>query len=310
MTYGSAISAGGSPPVETTCTPANGSTFNPGPTTVTCTAVDAKAASQSCTFTVTVTVPQQIALTRFRAFGDSITAGEIVTEGFGGFKTLKVDPVLAYPKDLYDMLASRYTAQLSTLTVLNDGVSGEGTLCGYLRLTNQASGTDCVTHSVLITQYQALLLMEGSNDIFSQESIAPAVDNIRQMVRYAKNNGVRVYLATIPPQSTAIGSGPFCPARNGGLPYVPSYNTQLRNLAALEGVPLVDVYTALSTNLSLYIDCDGLHPTAAGYTRIAQEFYTTLQQTLEVKTTGVPTLTTVAAPGIVQTVPRPGPRRK
>jgi lysophospholipase L1-like esterase len=270
--------------------------------------VDAKAASQSCSFTVTVTVPQQISLTRFRGFGDSITAGEIVTEGFGGFKTLKVDRTLAYPKDLYDMLASRYTAQLSTLTVLNDGVSGEGTACGYARLTRQTAGTTCDPGlSVAINQYQVLLLMEGSNDIFSQESIAPAVNNIRQMVRFAKNNGVRVYLGTIPPQSTAIGSGPFCPARNGGLPYVPSYNSQLISLAFQEGVQLVDVYTALSTNLSLYIDCDGLHPTAAGYTRIAQEFYNSLQQTLEVKAPPVPTF---PAPGIVQTLPRPAPRRK
>jgi lysophospholipase L1-like esterase len=312
VTYGTAVGAGGSPPVQVACAPTQGSTFNPGTTTVSCTATDAKSASQACAFTVTVTVPPTLSLTRFRAFGDSITAGEILSEGDSfGFRTLKVDVNLAYPKDLYNLLTSRYTAQTQSIAVLNDGISGETTSCGALRLMNGASAPACNPGSgTLITSYQAVLLMEGSNDVTNDDaSIGPALTNIDKMVSYAKSNSVRVFLASIPPKA-GVTNG--CPARNDGINNVPTYNNGLRGIAINRGVTFVDVYTDLNANLSVNIDCDGLHPTQAGYQVIANTFYRAIQQTLEVKTTALPTpatLETTRPPAGVPRIQPPARRR-
>ena len=74
------------------CTPSSGSTFPLGATTATCTATDARQRTASCSLTVTVTEPPLISLTRFAAFGDSITAGEdgtfaVTNQRNGFFKT-------------------------------------------------------------------------------------------------------------------------------------------------------------------------------------------------------------------------------
>lgn len=290
VTYGTATSTGGTPPVQIVCTPPSGSVFNPGATTVSCAATDSRNATKACTFGVTVTVPPRLSATEFVAFGDSITAGEVVSENAVGFRSLRVDPTLAYPTDLNNMLSARYTAQ--AISVVNKGASGESTADGRTRLPLAIASVG--------VPVQALLLMEGSNDITSDPStIAPAANNIDQMIAYAKARSIRVYLASIPPQSTSITNG--CPTRDGGIAEVAAYNTALRKVAANEGVNFVDVYAALNSNLALYIDCDGLHPTPQGYTRIAQEFFNAIQSTLETTSAAPPVLTAgvTAPPAIV-----------
>ena len=60
-------------------------------------------------------------------------------------------------------------------------------------------------------------------------------------------------------------------------------NTQIASMAASEGVPLVDLYQAFSGQLNTLLDEDGLHPSDAGYEKIAQTFYETIRQRLEVQ---------------------------
>ena len=80
------------------CSPASGSVFQVGSTTVTCTATDQRQRTDTCAFTVVVTVPPKLNLTTFVAFGDSMTAGEVVSEGsVPGFHVLAIDPGAAYP---------------------------------------------------------------------------------------------------------------------------------------------------------------------------------------------------------------------
>lgn len=70
--------------------------FNAGATRVVCTATDSKNITASCSFNVMVTIPPKIGATAFVAFGDSITAGEVRSEGSSaGLHTLKVDPIKA-----------------------------------------------------------------------------------------------------------------------------------------------------------------------------------------------------------------------
>src|SRR5438105_4350597 len=76
ISYGTATSTGGAPPVTISCSPASGSMFPVGSTTVTCSATDQLGRSDACTFAVTVTEPPRLAVTTFLAFGDSMTWGQ------------------------------------------------------------------------------------------------------------------------------------------------------------------------------------------------------------------------------------------
>ncbi len=86
VTYAVPSPAGGRAPATVNCSPASGDVFPVGPTRVTCTATDAAAATATCTFDVTVARVPQLTRTRFLAFGDSVTAGEVTAPvaGLGG----------------------------------------------------------------------------------------------------------------------------------------------------------------------------------------------------------------------------------
>jgi lysophospholipase L1-like esterase len=45
--------------------------------------------------------------------------------------------------------------------------------------------------------------------------------------------------------------------------------------------PSSSTYAALATDLTRYIGVDGLHPTEAGYQRMADEFFVRIRATLE-----------------------------
>ena len=277
MSYGTPTVAGGSTPFTgPTCTPGSGTGFSVGSTTVTCTVTDFKARASSCTFGVTVLSPPRLSLTRFLAFGDSMTSGEVVSEG--RVRPRIVDPALAWPNDLNRNLAIRYRTQQPF--VVDAGISGETTAQGAARIAS----------TIAAGRYEVLLLMEGANDIVGGTlAIAAAANNMQSMVRAGKSAGLRVYLATLPPQNpnacTGSAAFPGCISRNGGAPFVVPYNNALKVIAAAESVTVVDVYPAFNGDVTTLIDFDGLHPTGPGYQVIADTFFKSIQQTLEVPVT-------------------------
>jgi len=278
MQYPAATSTGGTPPTQVVCTPASGDVFNIGTTKVNCTATDSKAVTASCSFNVTLTIPPKISQTAFVAFGDSMTAGEIVSEGsvavtLGGVTTwvrpLVVDDPKSYPTLLQNELRARYTGQAGAIAVRNAGKSLEKAVEGVSRLPTIVDGG----------AYKVLLLMEGVNDFPDYQS---ALGAMRNMVEYGKRRGLLVYLATVPPENPNTNA---CGKRGGNWAFVDPYNDGLRSLASSEGVQLVDVNAAFGGDTTTLIDCDGLHPTPAGYQVIADTFYKSIQQTLEVAST-------------------------
>ncbi len=277
--YGTATSTGGTAPVQIACTPANDSVFDIGAKAVSCTATDAKSVTDTCSFTVTVTTPPKISVTRFVAFGDSMTAGEVVSEGsVGGIRAMVVDFAKSYPNLLHGLLAGRYTGQAGAIVVGNAGFSGEQTSDGLRRLPSVIDGG----------AYDALLLMEGANDFPNYQT---ALGNMRSMVQYGKRRSVRVYLATLPPEDQFHTT---CINRGKNQAFVAPYNDGLQAIANAENVTLVDVFTAFGGDTTTLIDCDGLHPTPAGYQRIADTFFTSIKATLEVPATATPTVTGAA----------------
>jgi lysophospholipase L1-like esterase len=275
--FPAATTTNGAPPISVSCTPASGSLFSLGSTSVTCTATDALHRTDACTFVVSVAAPPILRLTSFIAFGDSMTAGEIVSEGSLPFRALRIDSAKSYPTNLFSDLLGYYTAQSQTIAVYTEGVTGETTTLGLSRLPG-----------VLRTfPAQVVLIMEGANDLGGGASaVSLAVGNMRAMVDTAKAYGYQVLLASIPPEN------PFAtcfPNRGEAWAFVAPYNAGVQAVARSEGVPFVDVYQAFGgTATADLIDCDGLHPTAAGYKLIADTFFQAIKQALTQTTTAVP----------------------
>jgi lysophospholipase L1-like esterase len=255
--------------------PASGSTFPIGTTTVTCTATDSVGRTDSCAFGVTLTAPPRLSVARFLAFGDSMTWGEDGTFAVSGTgRTLRLVRTHVqlrnedtYPGALEIDLKGLYTAQ--SPTVFNGGkpaeqVTDPNTLSRFIGLTSSGA-------------YDVVLLMEGANDL-GNRSNAEIIVALNTMIDFARSSKLKVFLATIPPENVD-GCDPEC--RGGEAGSVPLLNLDIAGLAGMKGVPLVDVYQAFGGNLTL-IGGDGLHPTAAGYKVIADTFFSKITQNLEV----------------------------
>jgi lysophospholipase L1-like esterase len=282
VTFSAPVVANGQAPVTMTCTPPTGSVFSVGQKTVTCSAIDALQRTATCSFTVTVAPPPKLSMTSFLAFGDSITAGEDGQNSIASSARLmsaRIHPSVLfpfahrYPTELQQQLAARYTTQ--SPTVDNQGQPGEA-----------ASDPATLTRFTSLTatrRYAVVLILEGTNDLYNRDDrIFPfAYDALRSMIRDAKGKGLRPYLATIPPMNPTA-CVPVC----RGLPWslVAGFNDGVRSLAATEGVTLVDVYQGFNGNLAL-VGPDGLHPSADGYAKIADLFFTAITQTLETPST-------------------------
>ncbi|MEW6322407.1 MAG: GDSL-type esterase/lipase family protein [Acidobacteriota bacterium] len=272
VTFSTPAATGGVAPVTVSCAPASGASFPVGSTTVRCTAVDGAAQSGSCTFTVTVTPPSpRITRTSFLAFGDSMTLGE-VTAPVGpslaallqpGYDRLVIVPAASYPTQLLTLLSGRYRDQAASFVMTNAGRPGEWAVDGALRFP-----------SVLATsRADAVLLLHRANDLSALGPV-PTSRGLEEMAREARFRGARVFLATLPP--------PRAGGRNA-LPVssVVALNDRLRVIALGEQAALVDLYAALASNITTYIGTDGLHPTEAGYRRMAEAFFEAIQRTLE-----------------------------
>jgi lysophospholipase L1-like esterase len=90
---------------------------------------------------------------------------------------------------------------------------------------------------------------------------------------------VSLFLATLPP---SLPPGDHAVADS----LIRALNSQIRSIATGENAVLVDFYTGMSGNLSRYISADGLHPTEAGYDRMAELVSLAIRANLEVKPPG------------------------
>ena len=225
---------------------------------------------------MTITRPPQLAVTRFLAFGDSITWGtDRPPEALFFYAAYpEPPPITSYPSQLNMLLTTRYVDQ--TITVVNEGWPGEWIATGLKRLPG------------VVTQHdpEVLLLLDGANDLLGNPSSATAqyiATKLGEMIRAARQRkpSLKVMLANFPPQFEGTGT----PDRNRGVgaPFVPELNAQIASLAARENATLVDLYAALLPGLKQNISRDGLHPTVQGYALMAQVFHDAVVRTHEVK---------------------------
>lgn len=267
--------SGGTPPLTVTCTPESGASMAVGEHTITCTVTDSRSATASCTFKATVTTPPRLTLTQFTAFGDSLTWGVTSTAVPTTLSWLRritlalQPPPESYPNQLELLLRGRY--KLQTSNVYNEGVGGE---------LVDPGGLARMPSAIRAHPTEVLLLMEGTNDLLDIPDGQPrAISGLDRMVVDALGRGVKVMLATIPPQRAG---GSHVPPRDGVAKRIPGFNDQIRAIAANRNVPLVDVYKAMEDKLYL-IGVDDLHPTPQGYAVMAQTFFDAIRTQYEVK---------------------------
>ena len=274
INYDTPTTSNGQGSVIVSCSPPPGQMFPIGTTAVSCTATDTLNRTASCSFNVTVSKLPTLSKTRFLAFGDSITAGEVTfpitsqVVGQGSIHKQVVVPAAAYPTVLLNTLRGRYSTQAGSMEVFNYGFGGEkviNTRNRYLSALNA-------------TRPEVLILMEGANDIPAGEdgAASSAAAEISVWVAEAKARGIRVFLAT-PTPGRPGGNRTINPV------LLVDYANRMRRIAEQQGVTLVDIYTLMLPDVQRYIGVDGLHPNELGYSRLADLFFQAIQTALEVR---------------------------
>lgn len=244
------VPSGGREPSTIQCQPGSGSVFDVGESTVQCSATDAEMRQASCTFAVTIRVSRLLGRTRLVAFGDSITEGQVLSIGFA----MAVEPLESYPHKLEQILRSRYPAQ--DVKVINSGYGGEAPPEGVVRLPGVLNAE----------RPDVLLIQEGVNGLTTARVQAYG-NHLRTMVSLGRQRNIDVIIATVLPVTP-----PHTDTRPTKREAVIQLNQRIHAIAAEFGIgPALDLYAAFVADPSL-LDRDGLHPTRAGYTRIAELF--------------------------------------
>lgn len=194
---------------------------------------------------VAVTAPSAHAQTLLTAVGDSITAGtgDSVPEG----------PNAGYPSRLEQLVTS--------VSILNAGVPGEKTFELLARLD-----------SVLAQGGDALLLMEGTNDISRDTPVESIVFNLGEIAERAEDEGFEVIHATVIPRLPSSKT-------DGANILNRQLNQGIRDLAGRRGRRLADnfeVFWQIPDRFDRYYwdnpnDPVG-HPNPDGYDLMARTF--------------------------------------
>ncbi|NOR54782.1 MAG: arylesterase [Sulfurovum sp.] len=165
-----------------------------------------------------------------------LTFGDSLTFGYGA----KTD-------ESYPTLLAKYTG----LRVINAGVNGDTSEAGLRRL-----GASLKDPSIKLT-----ILFMGGNDIILKRSMQDLKENLRSMIKMAKEKQIDVLLISVP-NVTLFGLSPI---------------DLYEELSKEEDVPLLSAMLAdILSDPSLKID--QIHPNAKGYEKMAQEIFKSLKR--------------------------------
>jgi lysophospholipase L1-like esterase len=123
---------------------------------------------------------------------------------------------------------------------------------------------------VVALRPKAVHIMAGTNDIAGNTGpMTPQItqDNFRAMSDIARNHGIKVLLASIPPAANF----PWRPGLETRKP-IPAMNVWLKQFAHQSGATFVDYWPVLDDgtgSMKPGLASDGVHPTEAGYDAMA-----------------------------------------
>lgn len=163
------------------------------------------------------------------AFGDSLTYG------YGASANL------SYPAQL---------SKLLNIEVINEGVSGEVSSRGLIRL------------EALLDDYepQLLILCHGANDMLKKQDLQIMQQNLSKMIEMAQQQDIQIVLMSVPEASL------FLPDIMQYQTLAEQYNLPLENDIIKEVLKQPDLRS------------DMFHPNAQGYTLIAEALYELLAE--------------------------------
>jgi GDSL-like Lipase/Acylhydrolase family len=146
----------------------------------------------------------------------------------------------------------------------------------FSKITRSSCGP--TNHRLAISPYRcsrALSRRARVNDLNASGigALPGVICGLRTMICTAQAQHVIVFLATLLPERKG-GS------HAGDPTLIPPANDQIRALATSEGAKLVDVCAAFYGSPDPFIDADGLHPTLAGYQKIAATFFDAIRAQL------------------------------
>jgi lysophospholipase L1-like esterase len=203
---------------------------------------------------LTVAPPRALGVTRYLAFGDSIT--------WGAMSAWNASFIFAaanggYPERLQVGLNAYHAPQ--QFVVFNEGLPGELAVNALSRF-----------RSVLTSRRpEAVLLLEGVNDISNDAAPARVASALFQMVDAATALGVPTVVATM--YQTYSEVDPDGHYRSNGAGLVPALNAEIRRLATGRlNVHVLDL-EPLMRDRSL-IGADGIHLTDSGHETLASAF--------------------------------------
>jgi lysophospholipase L1-like esterase len=201
-----------------------------------------------------ITMASSVASTRIVAMGDSTTAGT------PGFKS----PVEAAPKGRGDE-TSQYAYWLMQAhpdwEVLNRGVNGE-------RSDQIRARFD---RDVIAADPKAVVIIAGVNDVYQGRSVEHVTAQLHAMYARAAQAGIRVVAGSIIPYNTAT------PEQNARMRQI---NQWIRDQPGIVFVDTRAAAAAADNPDRLFDSPDGLHPTAAGYRRMADAIRPVLERVL------------------------------
>ena len=214
----------------------------------------------------------RLSRTRFLAFGDSFTAGEVTSPVTLGTPNSQLTtkfvlvPSASYPIVLEARLRVTYSSQAAVISVTNAGAASERILDGAQRFPSVYDGT----------RPEVVLIQEGANGL---PQVGPDISTgvMRTMVQHAKAGGSRVFVGSMIPQVAGRPRG------TTPVSELTAYNNTLQLMSQQESVVYVDLYNGMLADAATLIGSDGLHPTEAGYMRIAEIFFNIIRANLETR---------------------------
>lgn len=188
---------------------------------------------------------------RLVAIGDSLTAG------LGDGIAVGVDMPVLQGNEFGEGYPGRLSRLLG-IPVENEGIPGElFSTEGIFRFPSE----------LFSSQADGAILFEGLNDSFNRQNPPEYGRLLQRAVNVAQASGRNIVLATLPLP---------CCNHAGREAFINGYTQEVRNVAAVNDVPIADIARAWETSCQNKAECElfnlpeGLHPNVRGYDVIAQ----------------------------------------